>query len=244
MKINIHHSAFPPQYFLRKVHPLTKKNIEKWTGLNRHLDVTQRVWVINEAREFLDKFGSDFGLDILKWFDNEADGRYKSDIWRLCVLYQYGGIYIDIDQEPLTSMKDYIDFDTVDFVGCSNMGLHNISNGFIYAKIGSEIIRNNIHEIIRRYETNGPRGGCCVMGAVITDLINGEPFKMPLGGIEIGNEKCLFLHEIGDETLPDGTQAFYNSFGVYSNDDTVRVMNSRYSTYHNDRHHSQVFVEV
>lgn len=240
----IHHTILRPQYSSNMIHPLTKQNLDKWVNLNQDLKLLQKIWTHDECVHFLEIFSKEYGKDILHWFNLEPDGRYKSDIVRLCLLYEFGGIYVDVDQEPLLSIKDYLDLDNYDFCGCSNMGLHNVSNGFIYAKKGSIIIKKNLDEIIRRYETNGPRGGCHVMGYVITELINGEPFKMPLGDIKIGDERCLFLHEIGDETLPDGTQAFYNSFGVYANNDSTRVMNSRYATYNNDRHKTNEFIKI
>lgn len=242
--MDIHHSIFPPQYNSRLIHPTTKLNLDKWVNMNKDLSLNKKIWDIIDARKFLNEFSKSFKIDVLKWFDFELDGRFKSDIWRLCVLYQYGGIYIDIDQEPLVSMNEYIDFNTLDFVGCSNMGLHNISNGFMYAKSGSNIIKKNIEEIIRRYETNGPKGGCHVMGSVITELINGEPLKMPLGLYKVGNERCLFLHEIGDESLSNTSQAYFNSFGFYAKNDTIRVMNSRYETYHIDKYKSNEFISV
>ena len=244
MNDTIHHTILKPQYDSNRIHPTTKQNIDKWVNLNSELNLNQHIWTHDESVTFLESFSKSYGKDILHWFNNEPDGRYKSDIVRLCILYKFGGMYIDVDQEPITSFSGYLDLNEYDFCGCSNMGLHNISNGFIYAKKGSTIIRNNIDEIIRRYETNGPTGGCHVMGHVITELLKSEPLKMPLGEIQIGDEKCLFLHEIGDESLPQSSQAFFNSFGVYSNNDTVRVMNSRYPTYHSDRHNKQSFVEI
>jgi hypothetical protein len=236
----IHHTILKPQYQSNMMHPLTKQNLDKWVDFNNELSLTQKIWTHDECVSFLESFDK----NVLYWFNFEPDGRYKSDIVRLCLLYEFGGIYVDVDQEPLVGFKDYLDLSNYDFCGCSNMGLHNVSNGFIYAKKGSVIIKKNIEEIIKRYETNGPRGGCHVMGSVITELINGEPLKMPLGEIQIGSEKCLFLHEIGDESLPDGTQAFYNSFGVYADNDTLRVMNSRYSTYYMDRNKQHEFIKI
>tara|TARA_R110002126_G_scaffold290225_1_gene446717 strand:- start:3153 stop:3890 length:738 start_codon:yes stop_codon:yes gene_type:complete len=243
-RINMYHSILPPQYVSRMVHPNTKKNLDKWVNLNDDLDIKQEIWVDSECRVFLKEFGESFGLDILKWYNYESDGRYKSDIWRICVLYENGGIYVDVDQEPLTKISDYLDFDRFNICVASNMGLHNVSNGFIYTEKKSEIIKNNIIEMVRVYENNLGKGGCHVMGRVITEMTGGEPLKMPLGEIKIGYENCLFLHEIGDETIPDGTQAFYNSFGLYSDNDTKRVMNSRYESYHTDRHNGVNFIKI
>ena len=37
-----------------------------------------------------------FDRDTLYAFDTLLPGAYKSDLWRLCILYVYGGIYLDI----------------------------------------------------------------------------------------------------------------------------------------------------
>jgi len=240
----IHHTILRPQYQSDMVHPRTKANLDKWISLNSELNLNQKIWTHDECISFLETFSNKYNKNMLHWFNHEPDGRYKSDIVRLCLLYEFGGIYVDVDQEPTVALGEYLDLEKYDFCGCSNMGLHNISNGFIYAKKGSEIIKENIDEIIKLYERNGPKGGCHIMGIVITKLTGREPLKMPLGEVQIGNEKCLFLHEIGNESLMDGTQDFYNSFGVYAINDTLRVMNSRYNTYHQDKHRQNEFIKI
>jgi mannosyltransferase OCH1-like enzyme len=47
----------------------------------------------NECRELIK---NNFSNDILKAYDKLIPGAYKADLWRLCVLYLYGGIYMDI----------------------------------------------------------------------------------------------------------------------------------------------------
>lgn len=212
--------------------------------LNKEINLIQKIWSHDECLKFLKTFSEQYGKDILYWFNYEQDGRYKSDIVRLCILFEFGGIYVDVDQEPLISFSEYLDFNKYDFCAASNMGLHNVSNGFIYVKKNSNIIKNNIDEMILRYETNGPIGGCHSLGSTITKLLNIEPLKMPLGEIKIKNENCLFLHEIGNTNLQDETQEFYNSFGLYANNDKLRVMNSRYDTYHIDKYKINEFITI
>lgn len=240
--MKIHHSILPPQYIERKVHPRTKENIEKWTKLNPFL-ITE-IWTNQDCLVFLEEFSKKYSLDVLKWFSFEPQGQYKSDIWRLCVLYEYGGIYADIDQEPLFAISEFLDLEKYDICLCSNMGLHNISNGFIFSKGKSEILKNSIMELLRRYENSEVIGGTHSMGEVVTQMTKGKPFEMPLGEITIGNEKCLFLHEIGDRNMKYENQEYYNSFGVYSHNDTKRVMNSRYKTYFSDKHNHNEFIKI
>jgi mannosyltransferase OCH1-like enzyme len=40
--------------------------------------------------------GSHFGSDVLKAFQNLIPGAYKADLWRYCILYIHGGIYLDV----------------------------------------------------------------------------------------------------------------------------------------------------
>jgi len=47
----------------------------------------------NDCRELIK---NKFSNDVLNAYDKLIPGAYKADLWRLCVLYLYGGIYMDI----------------------------------------------------------------------------------------------------------------------------------------------------
>jgi len=47
----------------------------------------------NDCREFIK---NNFKSDVLNAYDNLIPGAYKADLWRLCVLFINGGIYMDI----------------------------------------------------------------------------------------------------------------------------------------------------
>lgn len=47
----------------------------------------------NDCREFIK---NNFKSDVLDAFDNLIPGAYKADLWRLCILFIKGGIYMDI----------------------------------------------------------------------------------------------------------------------------------------------------
>ena len=44
-------------------------------------------------REFISKY---FNKDVLEAYDTLLPGAYKADLWRYCILYKMGGIYMDI----------------------------------------------------------------------------------------------------------------------------------------------------
>jgi len=72
-----------------------------------------------EARKFLlDNYGQKF----VDKFDSFKSGPHKSDLWRLCVLYKYGGCYIDADLEMEISFDDLIKICQEDLIiPCSRM---------------------------------------------------------------------------------------------------------------------------
>ena len=48
---------------------------------------------------------TNFSNDVLNAYDNLIPGAYKADLWRLCVLYINGGIYIDIKFSCINDFK-------------------------------------------------------------------------------------------------------------------------------------------
>ena len=42
---------------------------------------------------------------VLRAYDRLVPGAYKADLWRLCILYMRGGIYMDIKFSPLNNYK-------------------------------------------------------------------------------------------------------------------------------------------
>ena len=55
-----------------------------------------------DCRKFIE---TNFSNDILNAYDSLIPGAYKSDLWRLCVLYKNGGIYIDIKLSCINNFK-------------------------------------------------------------------------------------------------------------------------------------------
>lgn len=56
----------------------------------------------NDCREFIK---DNFNIAILNAYDNLIPGAYKADLWRLCVLYINGGIYMDIKLKCINGFK-------------------------------------------------------------------------------------------------------------------------------------------
>lgn len=71
--------------------PLMKQNYEKLISYNPKMNF--HLYDENECREFIK---THFDIDVLEAYDRLIPCSYKSDLWRYCVLFINGGIYMDI----------------------------------------------------------------------------------------------------------------------------------------------------
>ena len=56
----------------------------------------------NDCREFIK---THFKPQVLWAYDSLTPGAYKADLWRYCVLFIHGGIYLDIKYTPLNQFR-------------------------------------------------------------------------------------------------------------------------------------------
>ena len=94
----------------------------------------------------IDFLKKNYGLGVANKFISCKKGAHKADLWRYCVLYKFGGVYIDIDVN-LTEKIDNILDDNINL--CvpvtynwfySKFGVNNIFNAIIMCSPRNEII--------------------------------------------------------------------------------------------------------
>ena len=106
------------------------------------------------CRDFIEQ---NYDKDVLYSFDKLKPGAYKSDLWRYCVLYKYGGIYLDIKYicvngfkfKHLTNKEYYVR----DLIHQSNAGIYQAllitlpNNTILYECIQDIVdnVKNNIY---------------------------------------------------------------------------------------------------
>jgi len=86
-----HSKILPPLMFnavnnLRRVNPKFRYNL----------------YDDNDCRYFIEQ---NFDSNILNAYDKLIPGAYKADLWRYCILYKYGGIYLDVKYIPIKGFK-------------------------------------------------------------------------------------------------------------------------------------------
>lgn len=77
-----------------------QENVDKMKKVNPEFNI--QLFDDNDCRKFIK---NNFNKDILTAFDTLKPGAYKADLWRLCILYINGGIYIDIKLNCINNFK-------------------------------------------------------------------------------------------------------------------------------------------
>jgi mannosyltransferase OCH1-like enzyme len=116
-----------------------------WKQLNPGYEIK----LFNDAmceQFLLDKF-SQLHQTVFKFI---PDGPIKSDFWRVCILYKYGGIYVDADIHPLVPLDKYL-MRSCDFVSCITKSNGNFNPHFIAARKNDDVLKKCIDEYIQFY---------------------------------------------------------------------------------------------
>ena len=87
-----------------------------------------------------------FDARVLHAFDSLIPGAYKADLWRYCVLYKNGGIYLDIKYEPFNGFK-FINL-TENEHWVLDMDKIGIYNALMVCKPNNEILLKAINKVV------------------------------------------------------------------------------------------------
>jgi len=77
---------------------------------------------------------NNYSNDVLSAFNTLIPGAYKADLWRYCILYFYGGIYVDIKFKPINNYKFINIINQEYYVNDVEKSLNGIYNGLIISK--------------------------------------------------------------------------------------------------------------
>lgn len=101
---------------------------------------------------------NNFDNDVLSAYKKIIIGAFKADLWRVCILYQLGGFYCDIDTLCIGDIDSFIREDTkfiaaVDLNNYCPTG-HAIFNAFMGAEKHSTIMQLCIDKIVHNVQNN------------------------------------------------------------------------------------------
>lgn len=110
----------------------------------------------DDCEKFIKK---NFNENIYNAYCRIIPGAFKADLWRYCVLYIYGGVYVDIDTICLENidscLNEDIEFMTpIDLNNCPYYGTYNLFNCFIASVPKHPILLNCIERVVYHVENN------------------------------------------------------------------------------------------
>uniref|UniRef100_A0A6C0KMP8 Alpha 1,4-glycosyltransferase domain-containing protein n=1 Tax=viral metagenome TaxID=1070528 RepID=A0A6C0KMP8_9ZZZZ len=95
---------------------------------------------------------ANFDETVLEAFNRLIPGAFKADLWRYCVLYKLGGIYLDIKYKPV---KDFKFINLVEkehwVLDADKIGIYN---GLMICKPGNHILYSAINQIVENVSNN------------------------------------------------------------------------------------------
>ena len=134
--------------------PKMHENVERLKQQNPRFN--HYLFDDNDCREFIK---DNFEPDVLNAYDILIPGAYKADLWRLCVLYIHGGIYIDIKLNCINGFK-LIELTERNHYVKDRVPPLSIYNALMACQTGSPFLKKAIYRTVlninKRYYGNTP----------------------------------------------------------------------------------------
>ena len=176
-----------------------------------------------------------FEPNVAAAFKSLKPGAYQSDLWRYCILYKKGGIYLDIKMELHLPLIDILKEFPKIFIGNipeePSNPKNQIWNGLMSSPAGNPVFKACIDEIVescknKYYKENylditGP----CLLWRMNNKFesptfLSSLPFRFVKGKYEVLFYDKMFIREYNDYRSNQGTQQKTNHYSqLYANRD-------------------------
>jgi mannosyltransferase OCH1-like enzyme len=124
--------------------PMYHASYDKWIQLNP--DYKMIMYNMDEVEEFMKDYGE---KEYLAW-KKVIPTAYKADLWRACILYENGGIYVDAYATPNVSLDEMIDITQLKenniFIASLEEGIHN---GFMIVTPKHPFMKQYIKDMVK-----------------------------------------------------------------------------------------------
>ena len=132
----------------KNLEPSVQANVDKIIRMNP--DIKMQLYDLSACVEFI---GANFPPEVLAAYNALKPIAYKADLWRLCILYIYGGIYMDISLVPndnffLKTLLTREHFTSDGIFYEDDKKYTSICNGLISCKPGNKILLKAIVTIV------------------------------------------------------------------------------------------------
>jgi mannosyltransferase OCH1-like enzyme len=115
----------------------------------QHPRFTHYLFDDNDCREFIKNNYSD---EVLNAYDRLVPGAFKADLWRYCVLYKMGGMYLDIKLCCINGFRLIELTENEHFV--KDRPLNSIYNSLMVFKKDNTFLLRSIYKIVENVKNN------------------------------------------------------------------------------------------
>jgi mannosyltransferase OCH1-like enzyme len=121
---------------------------------------------------------------VLNAYDALIPLAYKSDLWRYCILWREGGVYLDIKMEPLKPFRELLRAGPIVVRDLEEWCKGGIWNGCIAVPPGHPGLKRCIDEIVAAHAQRSMGAsvlditGPCLLGRVMGPLARDSPFEL------------------------------------------------------------------
>lgn len=136
-----------------------------------------------------------YGQEAVNIFNNMKNGAHKSDFWRFCILYLFGGFYFDIKtdfQKPINEIFNNTIIDTTWYTVIDNSST-NIYNGILVTPSYNPILLEMIKYI---YNNPNPSQYNSYINMLYKILSNNCNNKLNIGNnLQKNGWNCMLFQE-------------------------------------------------
>jgi mannosyltransferase OCH1-like enzyme len=119
-----------------------KYSVKAWQELNPEYEY--RYYDALDARMFIEQH---FDADVSLAYDMLLPGTFKADLLRYCLLYVFGGCYVDSQTQPFLPLRSVIDKDS-ELVSARDYPVYGLLAGFLCCTPQHPVPKLCIHKIV------------------------------------------------------------------------------------------------
>ena len=181
------------------------------------------------CREFIKTYFID---DVLDAYDSLLPGAFKADLWRYCVMYIKGGVYLDIKYNTVGNVRldSFMDKDTYVLENIAFTSAHKcngIYNALLISKPGNEAYLKAITHIINnvKLKFRGATAIHCTGPALLGLYISSEKCRLYYNGhriVDRSSNISLFeeykgYRNINNVSTPTHYHSMWTRNNIYAN---------------------------
>lgn len=174
--------------------------------------------------------------EVLEAYDLLIPGAYKCDLWRLCVLYVYGGLYVDMRYGACVNFDTVFDKDT-DYFVVNDVQIGHVHNAVMACVPKHAVMRRYIDRVVqmvlaRNYGQSALHiTGPAILGKVLFEHFPALNQRIPerITHPELGNIKSINfnLHDFTHETHDGRLVGVIKMPGCFNNASFYRNTNKK-----------------